>query len=177
MFAESHGRRRPSNTKGASRNSRHAREVGYRRPASFGVERKRLGITKGFYGDNNAGQVIGFNFGYCKDYIRDFGYSIIGNYNTYEGSVSAIRVDVYGSFTPNRRLALLGGLNLNQFMGKNMSNVQPGIGFQVGADIHMDTLWGVQIDYHNIKGSVSTGYGSSSFEATGIEITGYINFF
>jgi hypothetical protein len=166
--------RRPATSNGYSRNSR---DVGNRKPASFGIERQRFGIIKGFYGDNSNGQIIGFNYGYCKDYVRDFGYWIIGNYNTYENNVSAIRVDFYGAFAPNRRLSLIGGLNFNQFMGKNLSNVSPALGFQMGADIHLDTFWGLQFDYHNIKGSVSTGYGSSTFEATGVELTVYINFF
>lgn len=167
-------RRNPSNYSNDERSYR-----GGRRPASApSLERAKFGVTKAFFGNgnNSFSQVIGVNLGFSRDIIQALGYGVTASYHIFDHSVAAARVDFNATYALNAQLSALGGLNYNQFLGNNMSNVQPGLGYQIGADYRIDAKWGVQGNYLNLKGSSLNGRVSSDFEATGIEISAYINF-
>jgi hypothetical protein len=152
---------------------------GGRRPASApSLERAKFGVTKAFFGngDNSFSQVVGACLGFSKDSIQTLGYGVTASYHLFDQSVAAARVDFNATYALNAQLSAFGGLNYNQFLGQNMSNVQPGLGYQIGADYRIDSKWGVQANYLNLKGSSLNGRVSSDFEATGLEVSAYINF-
>jgi hypothetical protein len=154
-----------------------------RRPATYfslSQSKMKFGVVKSFYGNEGYSQMIGAFLGYSKEQSNAVGYSVFGNFNLFDKSISAARADLNLNYGLAPNLVAFGGLNINQFFGSNVGSLSPGLGFQAGAAVHLKSDWGIQGQFHKLVGSVSSNVNgvsqTYSFETSGFELSTYLNF-
>lgn len=155
----------------------------YRRPAAMMTTSQnnlKFGVAKSFYGNEGYAQTIGGFFGYSQQQTGAVGYSVLGNFNFFEKNVNAARADLNVNYGFARSFVGFAGLNINQFFASNLNGLNPGLGFQIGVELPMNSQWGIQGVFHKLTGTVTTSNGVSnsnySFETSGVELATYMNF-